>query len=63
MNPLRRSLIGGAIALANVLMPALVRRDFPRHVGLMTGIYTGSMTVASTIAADRPASLASRAWA
>ena len=44
-------LTGGAIAVANVLVPTLIRRDFHRHVGLMTGVYTSSMTLASTIAA------------
>lgn len=54
-------LAGGAIALANVLMPSLVRREFPRHVGLMTGVYTGAMTIASTVAAAAtvPLSIAS----
>lgn len=42
---------GAAIAVANVLVPPLIRRDFHRHVGLMTGVYTSSMTLASTIAA------------
>lgn len=42
---------GGAIAVANVLVPPLIRRDFHRHVGLMTGVYTSSMTLASTFAA------------
>ncbi|GJE61085.1 MFS transporter [Methylobacterium trifolii] len=28
------------IGLANVLMPALVKRDFPARVGFMTGLYT-----------------------
>ncbi|HEX9044757.1 MAG TPA: MFS transporter [Candidatus Limnocylindrales bacterium] len=44
-------LTGGAVAIANVLVPQLIRRDFHRHVGLMTGVYTSSMTLTSTIAA------------
>jgi len=42
---------GGAVAIANVLVPPLIRRDFPRQIGLMTGVYTASMTLTSTIAA------------
>ncbi len=32
--------IGASIAVANVLMPGIVKKDFPRHVGLMTGLFT-----------------------
>jgi CP family cyanate transporter-like MFS transporter len=42
---------GGAIAVANVLLPALVKREFPRRVGTMTGIYTTAVTVGATVAA------------
>lgn len=31
---------GVSIAIANVLMPAIVKRDFPARMGLMTGLYT-----------------------
>lgn len=31
---------GASIAIANVLMPAIVKRDFPDQMGLMTGLYT-----------------------
>lgn len=47
-------LVGAGIALNNVLLPSLVRRDFPRQVGLMTGVYTlavvGGATLASGLA-------------
>jgi len=33
-------IVGASIAIANVLMPAIVKRDFPGQVGLMTGLYT-----------------------
>lgn len=33
-------LLGSAIALLNVLIPGLVKGYFPRHTGLMTGLYT-----------------------
>lgn len=46
--------VGAGIALNNVLLPSLVRRDFPRQVGLMTGVYTlavvGGAAVASGLA-------------
>ncbi|WP_049580085.1 MFS transporter, partial [Streptomyces sp. SBT349] len=29
------------IAVGNVLMPVLVKRDFPDHIGAMTGLYSG----------------------
>ena len=34
------ALAGCAIAVCNVLLPAVVKRDFPRHPGLATGAYT-----------------------
>ncbi|WP_292810107.1 MFS transporter [Microbacterium sp.] len=47
-------LIGVALAIANVLMPAVVKRDFPHRVPLMLGLYTallgGVGAVASGVA-------------
>jgi CP family cyanate transporter-like MFS transporter len=34
------AIIGSAIALGNVLLPTLVKRDFAEHPGLATGTYT-----------------------
>jgi CP family cyanate transporter-like MFS transporter len=34
------ALAGAAIAVGNVLLPSLVKRDFPDHAGVMTGLYT-----------------------
>jgi CP family cyanate transporter-like MFS transporter len=31
---------GAAIGMAGVLLPVVIRRDFPHHIGLMTGFYT-----------------------
>lgn len=31
---------GAAIAVGNVLLPAVIKRDFPRHTALMTGLCT-----------------------
>ncbi|WP_224786027.1 MFS transporter [Microbacterium caowuchunii] len=48
------ALIGIALAIVNVLMPAVVKRDFPRHVASMTAVYSallgGFGAVASGIA-------------
>ena len=33
--------LGTGIAVANVLLPALVKRDFPGHLGVMTALYSG----------------------
>ncbi|MBT2397510.1 MFS transporter [Streptomyces sp. ISL-100] len=44
-------LIGLAIALLNVLMPGLIKRDFPGRAASMTSVYTGSMIAGATVAA------------
>lgn len=36
-------LIGLGIAICNVLLPGIVKKNFPKKVGLLTGIYTLSM--------------------
>jgi MFS transporter, CP family, cyanate transporter len=33
-------IVGACLCLMGVLSPALVKRDFPRHIGLMMGLYT-----------------------
>jgi len=46
------TLLGGAaIAIANVLVPVLVKRDFSSRMGLMTGLYTTCICAGSAIAA------------
>src|SRR5207248_2164580 len=42
---------GAAIAVANVLLPAVVKQDFPERVGLMTGLYTSVLSGAAAVAA------------
>jgi CP family cyanate transporter-like MFS transporter len=42
---------GAAIAVGNVLLPVLVRRDFPGRTGLMTGLYTTALIGMATLAA------------
>lgn len=43
-------LLGLAIAIANVLLPSLIKRDFPTKVGLMTGLYSVVMNLGAAIA-------------
>jgi MFS transporter, CP family, cyanate transporter len=51
-------LIGMAVAIANVLMPGIVKRDFPQRVGLMTGLYTMMLSAGAALAAGATAPLA-----
>ncbi|MER6094669.1 MFS transporter [Streptomyces sp. NPDC001728] len=44
-------LVGTAIALLNVLMPGLIKRDFPDRAAAMTSLYTGAMVAGATMAA------------
>jgi len=39
------------IAVANVLLPMLVRQYFPHRIGLVTGAYTMSLTIGASVAA------------
>lgn len=43
--------LGSAIAIGNVLMPALVKRDFPNHVSLMTSFYVMGISAGGALAA------------
>jgi CP family cyanate transporter-like MFS transporter len=51
-------LASGAIAVANVLLPALVKRDFPASTGTMMGVYTMSLSGSAAVAAGITAPLA-----
>lgn len=42
--------IGSAIAIANVLLPSLLKRDFPHHVAKLTACYALAMISAAGIA-------------
>lgn len=42
--------LGCGIAVCNVLVPALVKRDFPREVPLMTGAYTAVLSCSAALA-------------
>jgi CP family cyanate transporter-like MFS transporter len=44
-------LIGFGVAIANVLMPGILKQDFPGHVGIMTGLYTMMLSGGAALAA------------
>nr|WP_245314563.1 MFS transporter [Labrys sp. WJW] len=44
-------LAGAGIAMINVLLPGLVKRDFPRQIALMTGLYTMALCGSAAAAA------------
>jgi CP family cyanate transporter-like MFS transporter len=43
--------LGAAIAVANVLLPSMIKRDFPAHIGAATGVYTAVIGVVASTAA------------
>ncbi|SEA33761.1 CynX/NimT family MFS transporter [Bizionia paragorgiae] len=44
-------LLGIAIAFGNVLIPALIKRNFPHKAGLVTSLYSGIMSLGAAVAA------------
>ncbi|UTF60291.1 MFS transporter [Gilvimarinus sp. DA14] len=42
---------GGCIGVMGVLLPGIVKRDFPKHTSLMTGLYTAVMCLGAALAA------------
>ncbi|MHA6259749.1 CynX/NimT family MFS transporter [Sporosarcina sp. CAU 1771] len=52
-------LIGLSIAIGNVLLPALIKKNFMLRIGLMTGVYAVSMNLSSAIASGVTVPLAS----
>jgi CP family cyanate transporter-like MFS transporter len=56
-------LAGSAIAIGNVLLPALVKRDFPTRAGALTGAYTTALQIAAAAAgASVPIATAFGGW-
>jgi CP family cyanate transporter-like MFS transporter len=55
---------GAAIALCNVLLPGLVKRDFPHRLGLMGGLYTTAICASAALGAGftYPVFAASGEW-
>jgi MFS transporter, CP family, cyanate transporter len=45
------ALAGTAIAVGNVLLPVLVRGNFPHRIGLLTGMYTTALVGSAALAA------------
>ena len=45
------SACGAAISLCNVLLPGLVKRDFPHRLGLMGGLYTTAICASAALGA------------
>lgn len=45
------AVLGAAIAAGNVLLPSLVKQDFPGRAGLMTSAYSTAMGIVATVAA------------
>ncbi|MCZ2105134.1 MAG: MFS transporter [Comamonadaceae bacterium] len=45
------ALVGAAMGTTGVLLPALVKRDFPTQVGLMTGLYTVVLSLGAALGA------------
>ncbi|MBU5300441.1 MFS transporter [Clostridium sporogenes] len=54
------AIIGLAISVANVLIPSLIKRDFPEKIGVMTGIYSISMNTFGAIASGISVPIATR---
>ena len=44
------AVLGLAIAVCNVLLPSLIKREYPKQIGLMTGVYSISMNLFGAIA-------------
>ncbi|MFD1928388.1 CynX/NimT family MFS transporter [Sporosarcina siberiensis] len=55
-------LLGFAIAIGNVLLPAIIKESFVTRIGLMTGVYAASMNLSSAIASGITVPLASISW-
>ena len=53
-------LIGAGIALGNVLLPSLIKRNFSHHITAVTGAYVLSMGVAAALASTLVSPIAER---
>ncbi len=51
-------IVGGAIAIGNVLLPPLIKRDFPDRSALMMGVYTMAVSGMAAVAAGLAVPLA-----
>ncbi len=55
------AVLGAAIAVGNVLLPSLVKREFPERTGLMTSMYSTALALSAAIAAGASFPIAERA--
>lgn len=53
-------LCGVGVCMGNVLIPAIIKRDFPAHVPSMTGLYTMCLCASAAVPAGVTAPLAER---
>ena len=44
------AIVGSAIAVGNVLVPTIVKRDYRNHVSFATGVYSACITIGASIA-------------
>lgn len=51
-------MVGGSIAVGNVLAPAIVKRDYRHHISMATGAYSAFVTAGSALAGLTAAALA-----
>lgn len=51
-------LVGLSIAVLNVLMPVTIAQEYPQRVGVMTSVYTFSMTLFSALTSGQSVALA-----
>lgn len=59
-------LAGASIGVIGVLLPGIVKRDFPRQAGTLTGVYTMALSLGAAIAAGATVPLTQRfgdSWA
>ncbi|MCG8294464.1 MULTISPECIES: CynX/NimT family MFS transporter [Pseudomonas] len=49
---------GASIGIIGVLLPGIVKRDFPRHAGTLTGVYTMALCLGAAMAAGATVPLA-----
>lgn len=54
-------IIGSGIAVMNVLLPSVIKSDFPKRIGLMTSIYTTAMCAMAGLASGISVPLAEAA--
>ncbi|MDT0158770.1 MFS transporter [Microbacterium sp. ARD32] len=54
-------IVGCAIAVGNVLVPTIVKRDCAGHVSLATGVYSACITIAASVASAVAVPLANSA--